>query len=160
MEVKNRTLFIISMTLLVAFCYLMISRLLFLAHAERDIGVVRELRAENGMCRRGKWGHIKCTKFFATVDFQSGASRQSFRLDAGYARTYNQPLAMALYRPGDRVPVVFNPNRPEEIFRDKFWDLWGLSLVSLIFQILTLTASFRDPDLSEPVTLKLNRWEG
>lgn len=157
MKIHDGFLFTISMALLAFFCYSVTSRLQFLARAERDIAVVRELSAENGNCGRGR--KYRCTKFFATVDVQSGGSRLSSRIKAGDVRKHDQPVSRALYRPGDRVPVLFNPDRPKEIFRDKLWDLWGPSFYSLIVCIFFLTISVGDPDLSKPTTLKLNGWE-
>jgi hypothetical protein len=159
MKVKNQFLFLSSMVLLAVFCYLAIGRLRFLARAKHDIGVVRGLWAENDTCRRGKMSY-QCTKFYVNVDLQSDRSGQLSRLDAGYAMEHDQHVSKALYQPGDRVRVVFNPNRPEEILRDKLEDLWGPSFYILIMLIVTLTISFRDPELREPVSLKLNGWEG
>lgn len=156
-KIHDGFLFTISMALLAFFCYSVTSRLLFLARAERDIAVVRALSAENGRC--GGKRKYRCTKFFATVDVQSGGSRLSSRIKAGAIKKHDQPVSRAFYRPGDRVPVFFNPDRPEEIVRDKLWDLWGPSSFCLILLLFLLTLSFRDPDLSEPATLKLNGWE-
>jgi len=50
LRVKNQFLFVISMTLLFAFCWSVISQLLFLSRAERDVGVVREVRAHDDRC--------------------------------------------------------------------------------------------------------------
>ena len=157
MKIHDGFLFTISMALLAFFCYSVTSRLLFLARAERDMAVVRALSAENDRC--GGRRKYRCTKFFATVDVQSGGSRQSSRIKAGAVKKHDQPVSRALYRPGDRVPVFFTPDRPEEIFRDKFWDLWGPSFSSLIVLIFFLKISVGDPELSEPTTLKLNGWE-
>jgi hypothetical protein len=154
LRVKNQFLFVISMTLLLAFCWSVISQLLFLSRAERDVGVVREVQAQNGRCG-GKRRH-DCTKFHATVEFQSAGSRQSSYLSAGEARGHGQPLSKARYRIGDPVPIVFDSNRPEEIYRDKFLDIWGSSLAWLFVQIFTLGASLRGSKEDEPVTLELS----
>jgi hypothetical protein len=153
LRVKNQLLFVISMTLLLAFCWSVISQLLFLSRAERAVGVVREVRAQNGRCG-GKRRH-DCTRFHAMVEFQSAGSRQSSYLSAGDARGHGQPLSKARYRIGDPVPVVFDPSRPEEVYRDKFLDVWGSSLAWLALQIVSLVASLRGSKEDEPVTLEL-----
>lgn len=154
MRVKHRILFIISIALFAAFCYSAISRLLFLARAERDVGVVCEVRSENSLC--GRRGRYLCTKFYAVVELRADGCWSSPYFAAGSAKDYNQPLSRALYKVGDRVPVVFDPDHPEGALRDKLWDLWGISFVVLLLQIVTLVASFRVPELNEIVTLKLN----
>jgi Protein of unknown function (DUF3592) len=156
LRVKNQFLFVISLVLLAAFCWSVISQLLFLSRAERDVGVVREVRAHDDRC--GGKRRRDCTKFHATVEFQSAGSRQSSYLSAGEARGHGQPLSKARYRIGDPVPIVFDPSRPEQIYRDKFLDIWGSPLAWLFFQIFTLGASLlRGSKEDEPVTLELNR---
>lgn len=157
MKIKNKFLFVISMALLVAFCYFTISQLLFLSRAEHGVGVVRRVWAVNGRCG-GKRKH-DCTKFLATVEFQSDGSRISSDLRAGKTRGHDQPLSKAMHQVGDSVPIVFDPNRPEEISRDRFWDLWGASLLLLFFQAFTLLGSVvRDSEMDdEPVTLKWSK---
>jgi hypothetical protein len=154
LRVKNQFLFAISMTLLLAFCWSVISQLLFLSRAERGVGVVREVQAQNSRCG-GKRRH-DCTKFHAMVEFQSAGSRQSSYLSAGDARGHGQPLSQARYRIGDPVPIAFDPSRPEEIYRDKFLDVWGSSLTWLFLQIFALGASLRSSEEDEPVTLELS----
>lgn len=158
MKIKNKVLFVISMALLVAFLYSVISQILFLSRAEHGIGVVRQVRALNGRCG-GKRRH-DCTRFFATVDFQSAGSRTSSDLEAGDVRGHNQPLSKALHQVGDSVPIVFDLDRPEEIYRDKLWDLWKSSLLLLFFQAFTLLGSIvrKHPDADdELVTLQLDK---
>lgn len=155
LRVKNQFLFAISMTLLLAFCWSVVSQLLFLSRAERDVGVVREVRAHDDRCG-GKRRH-DCTKFLATVEFQSAGGRQSSALRAGDARGHGQPLSKARYRTGDPVPIVFDPSRPEEIYRDRFWDVWSTPLALLCIQIVALGASLRGSKEDEPVALELSQ---
>src|SRR5688572_22338739 len=103
MKVRRRILFTISMALLAVFCYSAISRLLFLARAERGVGVVRELRAENSVCGGTRRRRGTCTKFFAAVELRAAGGLQSIPFNAGYAMSYDQPLSRAVYHVGDRV---------------------------------------------------------
>jgi hypothetical protein len=64
-------------------------------------------------------------------------------------------LSKARYQIGDPVPIVFDPSRPEEPYRDKFLDVWGSSLTLLALQIFALVASLRGSTEDEPVTLEL-----
>lgn len=155
MKIREWFLFAMSMLLLAMCLYFGISRLLFLARTQRAVGVVRELSAENGRCG-GTRNRYKCTKFFAAVELQSAGGRQSSRIDAGNAKDYGQPLSRALYLPGDRISVFFDPNRPEDICRDEFWDLWGRSFSFFVFAIFIFWGSVRNPKVDELVTLKLN----
>ena len=155
MKVRDCFLFVTSMILLAVCFYFAISRFLFLARAQRAVGVVRELSAENGRCG-GARNRYNCTKFYAAVELQSAGGRRSSRIDAGYTKHYGQPVSRALYQPGDRIPVFFDPNHPEEICRDKFWDLWGRSLSFFLFTVFIFWGSVRNPEMSELVTLKLN----
>lgn len=154
MKVRNQFLFVISIVLLGVFCWSVVSQLLFLKRAERGVGVVRELRARDGRC--GTKRRRDCTKFLATVEFQSSGNRQSSYLNAGDARGHGQPLSKARHQVGDFVSIVFDPNRPEEIYRDRFWDLWGSSLTYLFLQVFTLAVSLRRREMDEPATLNLN----
>jgi hypothetical protein len=154
LRVKNQFLFVISLALLAAFCWSVVRQLLFLSRAERDVAVVREVRAQDGRCG-GKRRH-DCTKFHATVEFQSAGRRQSGYLSAGEARGHGQPLSKARYQIGDPVSIVFDPSRPEEPYRDEFLDVWGSSLTLLALQIFSLGASLlRGSTEDEPVTLEL-----
>jgi hypothetical protein len=158
MKIKNGFLFTISLVLFVAFCYSLISQILFLSRAERGIGVVRQVRAVDSWCR-GKRRH-DCTKFFATVEFEFAGSRTFSDLEAGGARGHNQPLSKALHQVGDSVPILFDPNRPEEVRHDKLWDIWGSPLILLFFQAFTLLGSLTresDTGADELVTLKLDK---
>ena len=90
------------------------------------------------------------------MELQSASGQQSSRIAAGYTKDYGQPLSKAFFQPGDRIPVFFDPNRPEKICRDKFWDLWGPSLSLFLFAIFIFWGSVRNPEMSELVTLKLD----
>ncbi len=152
LRVKNQFLFALSITLFLIFCGSVVSQVLFLSRAERDVAVVREVQARDDRC--GTKRRHDCTRFLATVDFQSAGSRQSSSLRAGEARGHGQPLSKARHQVGDSVPIVFDPSRPEEIYRDKFLDVWGSSLAWLFFQILALGASLRGSKEDELVTLQ------
>lgn len=154
MKVKNQFLFAVSMVLLVAFCWSVVSQILFLARAERGVGVVREVQARNDRCG-GKRRH-DCTRFLATVEFQVAGGRQSSYLDAGDARGHDRPLTDARHKVGEAVPIVFDSSRPEEIFRDKLSDVWATPLGWLFFLVGALAASLRREEPDEPVTLDLN----
>lgn len=156
MKIKNKLLFGISMALLALFCYSMISQIRFLSRAEHGVGVVREVRAVNGRCG-GKRKH-SCTKFFATVEFQAAGSGASGELEAGDARGHDQPLSRASHQVGQSVPIVFDPNRPEEVHHDELWELWRFPLALLLFLVFTLVGSLtQETETDEPVTLKLGQ---
>lgn len=159
MKVQNRLFFIISMLVLVAAVVSAIAQLVFLARAEHGTGVVRELRAENVRC--GRRNRSKCTKFEATVEVQSSAGKKSLLIGSGRVKGHSQPLSEARDRVGDRVPVVFDPDRPEKAYRDEASDIWSFPLGLLILQIGTLVASFfkrgeREPEPDELVALNLS----
>lgn len=153
MKIHNRFLFKVSIALLAVFGYLVTSRLLFLNRAERCVGVVREVEARNDRC--GYKRRRVCTRFSALVEFQSTSGRHYVSLNGGHVDGYDQHVSLALYKIGDPVPVVFNPGHPEEAYRNQLRDLWGVPILLLLCQIFTLLASFRDPELNEPVRLNL-----
>lgn len=155
MKIHDWFLFMVSIALLAVFCCLLASRLLFLSHAERCVGVVREVEARNGRC--GRKGRTECTKFSGLVEFQTTSGRHYVRLDGGRVNGHNKHPSLGLYRIGEPVPIVFNPDHPQEFYRDKLWDLWGFPGFLLLCQIFTLLASLRDPELNEPLALKLGR---
>jgi hypothetical protein len=154
MKVQNQFSFAVSLVLLIAFCWSVVGQILFLNRAEHGVGVVRELRAHNDRC--GEKIRHDCTRFLATVELQVAGSTRSSYLDAGETGGHDQPLSKARHQVGDRVPFVFDPSRPEEIYRDEFWDVWGMSLGWLVFFVGALAASLRREESDELATLDLN----
>jgi len=142
--IKSFPLFIISLLVVPVFLWLLVDRIQFVARAERVEGRVEEVRASNSSCGRRK-SRRPCTKFNATISFVSNGGRwSSFRTEIGSARGHDQPLSRAPSRPGDGVPVLYDPTDISKACRDYFMDKWGAPLLALIFQVCTLLGSLTE----------------
>jgi hypothetical protein len=142
MSIKKPFWFWSSVALAVVVVYFVLDRTVFLVRAERTTGVVTEVHGVNTRCGR-KRKH-NCTRFTARVRFTAQIQEYTFSVSAGSARGHRQPLSRADYDVGESVPVVYNPGRPEQAYRDAFWDVWGTPVLAFFFQIAALLGSFQE----------------
>jgi hypothetical protein len=140
--IKSPVLFWFSMVLVLVVLGFVADRALFLWHAVETTGNVVDLSASNGSCSCGRHCHYSCTKFRAQVGFQAQDTAAALWVSAGTAHGYDCPLSQARYLIGAPVPVIYNPRRPSEAYRNTFMDVWGTPLMALFFQIVTLISSF------------------
>jgi hypothetical protein len=142
--VKSPVLFACSLVLAVVFLGFVADRVLFLIGAVHTTANVVNLSAENARCSCGKRCHYDCTKFQAQVSFETAQAPAAVWVSAGSAHGYDCPVAQARYGIGDPVPVLYNPRRPSEAYRNTVGDIWGAPLVALLFQVVTLIGSFSE----------------
>lgn len=143
MTIRNQLAFTISMLLVVVLGYFIADRLIFLAWSERTTGTVTTLAADNDRCGSKSSRH-SCTRYQATVRYYVRGEWYSLDVGAGRSRGHDQPLSLADYHAGDEVPVVYSAGRPQQAYRDSFWDVWSAPLMTFFFQISALFGSFRE----------------
>ena len=148
----RRNLLLLSFLLLNVALWLGGSRILFLAQAERAVGVVVDVQSENARC-----GRKRCTKFSALVRFQAASTEAWKSVAAGRARRYDQPVTLANYKVGDSVPMLFDPVHPEEAIRDHFWDKWGATGSVLLIGSLTFAGFLREEDTGQIISMELSK---
>jgi Protein of unknown function (DUF3592) len=104
-------------------------RITLLQHSERATGEVVRIYPKDGRCQRRKRSY-DCTRFLAGVRVvtKSKDSLEVF-VDAGSTRGHGQPTSSARYQLKEAVPVIFDPNHPEEAIRDSVYEVWALPAV-------------------------------
>jgi hypothetical protein len=153
MKLWHRGYLGISILLLVVAIYFAVSSYRYLARYERATGVVTALNAENDRCYRGR----QCTRFRADVDFTDGGAQKSTVLAVGNPHGHDQPASKADYQVGDSVPMVFDPDRPDEAEVYDFWSLWWIPLALLVPALATMYAAFHHREEEEVVSMHLDQ---
>lgn len=154
----RRNLFLLSILLLVVAFWLGVTRVLFLAQAERTVGTVKDVYGENARCGRGRRRRRSdCTKFYAWIHFQAVGTESRLRVKAGSTRGHDQPVTFAEYRVGDSVPVLFDPSNPWKAIRDRFWDKWGATGAVLVIGLFSYVGFLREEDTGQIISLQLDK---
>lgn len=145
--IKQPWLMVVSGLIFIACLYFIFDRLIFLQSAERVNGSVESLSSSNGRCGGGRRRRsYPCTRFNARVRFTTSAGQPSaVQLSAGSARGHDVSTASASRRVGQAVPIVYDPKSPTRAYEDTTWGVWGVPIMSLIFQIVTFFMSFLEP---------------
>jgi len=116
-------------------------RALFLMRAQRTTGTVAHLSSKNDLCGIGRASH-DCTRFYAQLNFDDTLGIAPATVAAGDVDGHYAPLSHAIYRVGEAVPVLYNPNHPAQIYVDSFLALWGSSVRTFLVLIFILIAYF------------------
>ena len=140
--IKSPILFVVSLMIAVVALGFVLDRVIVLARAQHTTGTVSALHARNGSCSCGRHCHYACTRFSADVRFPESDVDAPLVVTAGTARGDDEPLELARYRPGDPVPVVYDPRNTARAYRDSIGDVWGAPLMAFFFHIITLIGSF------------------
>jgi hypothetical protein len=140
--VKSPFLFVLSLIIGLVAVGSTLDRLVFLAHAQHTTGTIVSMHARNDSCRCGKGCSYACTSFSADVKFPESQIDEPLVVTAGTARGHDQSVGFAQYRPGDVVPVVFDPNNTRRAYRDSLGDVWGVPFILFFICIVTLVLSF------------------
>lgn len=117
------------------------------AHAE---GRVERVEARDTRCSSSGAGkhHVSrrydCTRFTAMVRFDHAGRMQVVSIPAGKRKGHGRPMADAELQAGERVPMTFAADRPQDAFRggNGSMHLWGLPLLALLVGAVLLFASF------------------
>jgi hypothetical protein len=120
---------------------LVAQRALFLMRAQHTTGTVAHLGSKNDLCGIGRTSH-ECTRFYAQLNFDDTLGIAPATVAAGDADGHDVPLSHAIYRVGEALPVLYNPNHPTQVHVDSFLDLWGSSVKTFLVLIFTLMAYF------------------
>jgi hypothetical protein len=123
---------------------------LFLSKAERAEGVVERVEARDDRCSRSRSGNkpgrkrYDCTRYSATVRFVHENREYVVDIAVGKRKGHGQPLANADVRQGQRVPMTFRGDRPQEAFHGggASLRLWGGPLLAFVFSAVLLFVSF------------------
>ncbi|NQD35904.1 DUF3592 domain-containing protein [Permianibacter sp. IMCC34836] len=143
--IKNRFFFAIAGVLALVTLYFVTDRLLFIAHAEKTTGTVTAVDASNGRCGGSKRRRsYDCTKFHADIEFAATDQSHTFSVSAGDARGHDQPVSRARHQVGDAVAVVYNPDRPDEAYRDNWFDIWSTPLFAAFGHLIALFGSMKE----------------
>ncbi len=120
----------------------------FLSKAERAEAVVTRVEARDDRCKRRRAGQHgagsrhDCTRYTATVRFAHRGGAQEVAIPAGKRKGHGQPTAHAELQPGARLPMLFEPARPQDAVRgDSLLQLWGGPLLAAIFGGVLLLVS-------------------
>jgi Protein of unknown function (DUF3592) len=113
----------------------------FLGKAERAEGVVERVEARDDRCSRSRSGstpgrkRYDCTRYSATVRFVHDGREHVVDIAAGKRKGHGQPLANADVREGQRLPMTFRSDRPQEAFHGggASLRLWGGPLLAFVF---------------------------
>ena len=146
--IKSMFLFIGSCFLFIFVLVFLAMRISFLSRAEKVDGHVTSVSSYNDRCSSGsrrRRTYYDCTKFSAVISFVTNRGEgHSFTVSAGSSRGHNQPDTYASYRPGEAVPVLYDPKDPSNACRNTFMDKWGTPFMLFVFQIITLIASMTE----------------
>ena len=126
---------------LIVAIYFVNDRRAFLAGAEHTTGRVVAVASKNGLCGGNKISENPCTRFYADVVFSTDLKTGHIRVSAGEVREYNQPVSMAQYRQGDSVPIIYNPKRIAQAYREDDSDIWTTPAITFIVCITFLLCS-------------------
>lgn len=125
--------------------YLVVDRIVFLTGAEIAEAEVLDLAARDGDCGRGM---SQCTKFIVLVGWQAGDEERHGELEVGRASGYGVEFPASLAAVGDRIRLRYDPDEPDEYFRDEGKAIWRMpGLVALLAFVLGLAALFGDRKL-------------
>jgi hypothetical protein len=120
----------------------------FLSKAERAEGTVTRVEARDDRCKRKRAGQHgtgsrhDCTRYTAHVRFAHPGGEQDIGIPAGKHKGHGQPTSHAELQPGERLPVLFEPGRPQDAVRgDSVLQLWGGPLLALLFGGVLLLVS-------------------
>jgi hypothetical protein len=76
------------------------------------------------------------------VRFAHPGGEQEVAIPAGKRKGHGQPTSHAELQPGERLPMLFEPGRPQDAVRgDSGLQLWGGSLLATIFGLVLLLVS-------------------
>lgn len=122
----------------------------FAMHAAHAEGRVERVEARDARCTASGTGkhHVSrrydCTRFSAIVRFEHAGRTHVVPIDAGKRKGHGRPTTDADVRAGDRVPMTFAADRPQEAFRGGSASLrvWGPSLLALLVGAVLLFVSF------------------
>lgn len=120
----------------------------FLSKAERAEATVMRVDARDDRCRRKRAGQHgtgtrhDCTRYTAHVRFAHPGGEQEVAIPAGKRKGHGQPTSHAELEAGERLPMLFEPGRPQDAVRgDSGLQLWGGSLLATIFGLVLLLVS-------------------
>lgn len=143
--IKSRLIFAIAVLLAVVTVYFVIDRLAFIARAEKTTGTVLSVDASNSRCGGGKRRRsYACTKFHAEIEFEAADRSYTFSVSAGSSRGHNQPESRAHHQVGETVAVAYNPNDPDEVYRDNWFDIWSSPLFAAFGHLIALFGSMKE----------------
>jgi hypothetical protein len=137
----------IAGVLFLIFAGYVINRLIFINNSERTTGIVENITGSNSRCRSGRKSRHNCTKFNATIRFNPLNESKEYRLElsAGSSRGHNQPISDASYQIGESVPVVYDPDAPDNVYLDSFYGLWATPIYLFVLQIISFVSSLMEP---------------
>ena len=146
MSIRQPIFALIALLILPVLGYFVVDRIQFLSRSERVDGYVSVVTAQNSSCKGSgkRASRYSCTQFSARVPFAplSGGKPGQLSLSAGSSRGHNQPTTLAGYKPGQKVPVVYDPKDISIAYEDSFFGVWGLPFFVFIFQIAAALGSF------------------
>lgn len=120
----------------------------FLSSAVRVEGTVARIEARDDRCKRSRSGNqggtkrYDCTRYSAFVRFDHAGRDHTVAVDAGKRKGHAQPATHADLQPGERLPMLFAPDRPQEAIRgDQRLRPWGGALLAFLFGAVLLVLS-------------------
>jgi hypothetical protein len=84
--------------------------------------------------RRFTSGHFRNTSVKLEVEFKTTSKLENEIVDPGTP----EMLFFLLPGPGDKVDILYNPNKPKEIFVNQFWALYPVPLILAMLGTLFL----------------------
>jgi hypothetical protein len=147
MKVRDPICFFIGLLLFVPLLYFLLDRTIFVVTADRAMGTVETVRAENGRC--GRRPRHDCTRYEAVVRYMVQSRDHRIAVGAGSEKGLDQPLASAYYAPDDLVMIAYSRRNPQRAYRDEVADIWGTPIVTFIAQLALFFSAFfgRNVDL-------------
>jgi hypothetical protein len=120
----------------------------FLSKAERAEATVTRVEARDDRCKRKRAGQHgagtrqDCTRYTAHLRFAHPGGEQDVAIPAGKRKGHGQPTAHAELQPGERLPMLFEPGRPQDAVRgDSLLQRWGGPLLATLFGGVLLLVS-------------------
>jgi hypothetical protein len=110
-----------------AFLIFLGERIWFLSRAEKTNASVQSIQGEDRRCGRRKHRY-DCSRFRATMFFESVTGTQVVTLPAGSVRGHGQPVTRADYRIGRQVALLYDRHNPKKAIPDTFLHIWGVTL--------------------------------
>lgn len=123
----RRVVLVLASLLGLAFLTFLGERIWFLSRAEKTTARVQSIQGEDRKCGRRKFRY-DCSRFRATLFFETPAGTQVVTLPAGSVRGHGQPVTRADYQIGQGVPLVYDRYNPKKAIPDTFWRIWGVTL--------------------------------
>jgi hypothetical protein len=150
--IKQPWLAAVSLILFIVLAAFVIERLWFLETAARTNGNVAEVTSYNSRCGGGRRNRsYSCTKFKAYIEFYANLGvMHRFSVSAGRKRGSNQSISYSRLAPGQNVPVVYDPKKPQKAYEDTLWGVWGTPIILFFGQIITFFSSMLRSKNSAP----------